>query len=218
VGSFAGGDRAEVPQKYPKAGNGRRPYALETMLRIHLMQNWFGYSDPAMEEALYEVAPLRRFAGLSLAHGSVSDETTILNFRRLLENNDLAPAILATINAHLGGKGLLLRQGTVVDVTIIHAPSSTKNKEKARDPEMHQTKKGKSMVFRYEGGDLVCLVEFVDGSTDLAKHRTRVPMSERITRTALQMTPKAPLPTMSGAVSTAFEHEISADPSSGSNA
>ena len=132
---------ALIEPKYPKAGNGRRPYALETMLRIHLMQNWFGYSDPAMEEALYEVAPLRRFAGLSLAHGSVPDETTILNFRRLLETNDLAPAILATVNAHLGDKGLFLRQGTVVDATIIHAPSSTKNKEKTRDPEMNQTKK-----------------------------------------------------------------------------
>ena len=139
---------ALIEPKYPKAGNGRRPYALETMLRIHLMQNWFGYSDPAMEEALYEVAPLRRFAGLSLAHGSVPDETTILNFRRLLETNDLAPAILATVNAHLGDKGLFLRQGTVVDATIIdiHAPSSTKNKEKTRDPEMHRRCIGRGRV------------------------------------------------------------------------
>lgn len=132
---------------YPKAGNGRRPYPLKTMLRIHLMQNWFGYSDPAMEEALYEVAPLRRFAGLSLTRGSVPDETTILNFRRLLEQHELAPKLLAAVNAHLSDKGLLLRQGTIVDATIIHAPPSTKNKDKARDPEMHQTKKGNQWFF-----------------------------------------------------------------------
>ena len=117
---------AVIEPVYPKAGNGRRPYALKTMLRIHLMQNWFGYSDPAMEEALYEVAPLRRFAGLSLTRGNVPDETTILNFRRLLETHDLALDILATVNAHLSDQGLLLRQGTIMDATIIHAPSSTK--------------------------------------------------------------------------------------------
>ena len=138
---------AVIEPAYPKAGNGRRPYPLKTMLRIHLMQNWFGYSDPAMEEALYEVAPLRRFADLSLTRGSVPDETTILNFRRLLETHDLAPAILATVNAHLSDKGLLLRQGTIVDATIIHAPSSTKNESKARDPEMHSTRKGNQWYF-----------------------------------------------------------------------
>jgi IS5 family transposase len=138
---------ALIEPVYPKAGNGRRPYALKTMLRIHLMQNWFGYSDPAMEEALYEVAPLRRFAGLSLTRGNVPDETTILNFRRLLETHDLAPAVLATVNAHLSDQGLLLRQGTIVDATIIHAPSSTKNESKARDPEMHSTRKGNQWYF-----------------------------------------------------------------------
>ena len=138
---------AVIEPAYPKAGNGRRPYPLKTMLRIHLMQNWFGYSDPAMEEALYEVAPLRCFADLSLTRGSVPDETTILNFRRLLETHDLAPAILATVNAHLSDKGLLLRQGTIVDATIIHAPSSTKNESKARDPEMHSTRKGNQWYF-----------------------------------------------------------------------
>ena len=138
---------ALIEPAYPKAGNGRRPYPLGTMLRIHLIQNWFGYSDPAMEEALYEVAPLRRFAGLSLTRGSVPDETTILNFRRLLETHALAPALLATVNAHLTDKGLLLRQGTIVDATIIHAPSSTKNKDKLRDPEMHQTRKGQQWFF-----------------------------------------------------------------------
>ena len=131
-----------IEPAYPKAGNGRRPYALKTMLRIHLLQNWFGYSDPAMEEALYEVAPLRRFAGLSLTRGSVPDETTILNFRRLLETHALAPKVLAAINTHLTDQGLLLRQGTIVDATIIHAAPSTKNDAKARDPQMHQTRKG----------------------------------------------------------------------------
>ena len=138
---------ALIEPHYPKAGNGRRPYPLKTMLRIHLLQNWFGYSDPAMEEALYEVAPLRRFAGLSLARGSVPDETTILNFRRLLETHQLAGGILTAVNTHLGEQGLLLRQGTIVDATIIHAPSSTKNKGKARDPDMHQTRKGQQWYF-----------------------------------------------------------------------
>ncbi len=136
-----------IEPAYPKAGNGRRPYALKTMLRIHLLQNWFGYSDPAMEEALYEVAPLRRFAGLSLTRGSVPDETTILNFRRLLETHALAPKVLAAINTHLTDQGLLLRQGTIVDATIIHAAPSTKNDAKARDPQMHQTRKGNQWYF-----------------------------------------------------------------------
>lgn len=138
---------ALIEPAYPKAGNGRRPYPLNTMLHVHLMQNWFGYSDPAMEEALYEVAPLRRFAGLSLSRGGVPDETTILNFRRLLETHALAPAVLTTVNAHLTDHGLLLKQGTIFDATIIHAPSSTKNQDKARDPEMHQTRKGNQWYF-----------------------------------------------------------------------
>lgn len=138
---------ALIEPVYPKAGKGRRPYAMDTMLRIHLMQNWFGYSDPAMEEALYEVAPLRRFAKLSLSRGSVPDETTILNFRWLLETHALAPALLAAVNTHLADKGLLPRQGTIVDATIIHAASLTKNKAKSRDPEMHQTRKGQQWYF-----------------------------------------------------------------------
>lgn len=138
---------ALVEPVYPKAGNGRRPYPMDTMLRIHLLQNWFGYSDPAMEEALYEVAPLRSFAGLSLSRGSVPDETTILNFRRMLETHALGPALLATVNAHLTDKGLLLRQGTIVDATIIHGAPSTKNKTKSRDPDMHQTRKGNQWYF-----------------------------------------------------------------------
>lgn len=132
---------------YPKAGHGRRPYPVATMLRVHLMQNWFGYSDPAMEEALYEVAPLHRFAGLSLTRGNIPDETTILNFRRLVETHGLAPKVLAAVNAHLSKHQLLLRTGTIVDATIIHAPSSTKNRDRARDADMHQTKKGNQYYF-----------------------------------------------------------------------
>ncbi|OKP64468.1 IS5 family transposase, partial [Pseudomonas fluorescens] len=125
---------------YPKGEGGRPAYPLMAMLRVHLLQNWFGYSDPAMEEALYETTILRQFAGLNLER--IPDETTILNFRRLLEKHELAAGILAVINGYLGDRGLSLRQGTIVDATLINAPSSTKNKDGKRDPEMHQTKKG----------------------------------------------------------------------------
>jgi IS5 family transposase len=115
------------------------------MLRVHLMQNWFALSDPAMEEALYEIASLRTFAELGLE--MIPDETTILNFRHLLEANDLAEDIFNQINAHLARKGLLLKRGSIVDATIIAAPSSTKNESGERDPEMHQTKKGNQWHF-----------------------------------------------------------------------
>jgi IS5 family transposase len=131
---------------YPVAGRGRRPYPLHAMLRVHLMQNWFALSDPAMEEALYEIASLRNFAGLSLGE-PIPDETTILNFRHLLEEHELAEDILKEVNAHLTRKGLLLKKGSIVDATIIPAPSSTKNAEGERDPEMHQTKKGNQWHF-----------------------------------------------------------------------
>ncbi len=137
---------ALIEPHYPKAGRGRRPYPLATMLRIHLLQNWFGYSDPSMEEALYEVAPLRQFARLSLLD-AIPDETTMLNFRHLLERHGLAAQMLQAVNGHLTERGLLLRQGTIVDATIIHAPSSTKNRDRTRDPEMHQTKKGNQWFF-----------------------------------------------------------------------
>ncbi|QLC74621.1 IS5 family transposase [Pseudomonas sp. LPB0260] len=136
---------ALIEPRYPKGEGGRPAYPLLAMLRIHLMQNWFGYSDPAMEEALYETTILRQFAGLSLER--IPDETTILNFRRLLEKHELAAGILAVINGYLGDRGLSLRQGTIVDATLIHAPSSTKNKDGKRDPEMHQTKKGNQYYF-----------------------------------------------------------------------
>jgi IS5 family transposase len=115
------------------------------MLRVHLMQNWFGYSDPAMEEGLYETTILCQFSGLSL--GRIPDETTLLNFCRLLEKHELATGILGVINGYLGDRGLSLRQGNIVDATLIHAPSSTKNKDGKRDPEMHQIKKGNHYYF-----------------------------------------------------------------------
>ena len=136
---------ALIEPHYPKGEGGRPAYPLMAMLRVHLMQNWFGYSDPAMEEALYETTILRQFAGLSLER--IPDETTILNFRRLLEKHELAAGILAVINGYLGDRGLSLRQGTIVDATLINAPSSTKNKDGGRDPEMHQTKKGNQYYF-----------------------------------------------------------------------
>jgi IS5 family transposase len=136
---------ALIDPHYPKGEGGRPAYPLMAMLRVHLMQNWFGYSDPAMEEALYETTILRQFAGLSLER--IPDETTILNFRRLLEKHELAAGILAVINGYLGDHGLSLRQGTIVDATLINAPSSTKNKDGKRDPEMHQTKKGNQYYF-----------------------------------------------------------------------
>jgi IS5 family transposase len=131
---------------YPASGRGRRPYPLHTMLRVHLMQNWFGLSDPAMEEALYEIGSMRAFGKLSLAR-SIPDETTILNFRRRIEENDLAEDILKLVNRHLTNKGLMLKRGTIVDATIISAPSSTKNANGERDPEMHQTRKGERWYF-----------------------------------------------------------------------
>ncbi|AGU49380.1 transposase, IS4 family [Variovorax paradoxus B4] len=134
-----------IEPHYPVAGRGRRPYPLQAMLRVHLMQNWFALSDPAMEEALYEIASLRTFAGLGLE--AIPDETTILNFRHLLEASDLAEDIFKQVNAHLARKGLLLKRGSIVDATIIAAPSSTKNSTGERDPEMHQTKKGNQWHF-----------------------------------------------------------------------
>jgi len=133
---------------YPKSGGrGRQPMSLLSMLRIHYMQQWYALSDPAMEDALYEIESMRRFAGLELGEDAIPDESTILNFRHFLEEHDLSAAMLSTINSHLKEQGLLMSKGTMVDATIIHAPSSTKNQDKARDPEMHQTKKGNQWYF-----------------------------------------------------------------------
>ena len=131
----------------PEGRRGRPPFAIEAMLRIHFMQQWFTLSDPAMEEALHDVPLFRDFAGLGGWNDRLPDESTILRFRHLLEEHKLAPDILKTINALLQAKGLLLRAGTVVDATLIAAPSSTKNEGKERDPEMHQSKKGNQWYF-----------------------------------------------------------------------
>nr|WP_234932825.1 IS5 family transposase [Aeromonas caviae] len=131
---------------YPKAGSGRRPYPLETMLRIHCMQHWYNLSDGAIEDALYEIASMRLFARLSL-DSALPDRTTIMNFRHLLEQHQLARQLFKTINRWLAEAGVMMTQGTLVDATIIEAPSSTKNKEQQRDPQMHQTKKGNQWHF-----------------------------------------------------------------------
>ena len=131
----------------PGAKGGRPPFAVETMLRIHFLQQWFNLSDPAMEEALYDMALFREFVGLDAGEDNLPDESTILRFRHLLEAHNLSSQILATVNATLAAKGLLLKSGTVVDATLIAAPSSTKNSSGERDPEMHQTKKGQQWYF-----------------------------------------------------------------------
>ena len=131
----------------PGAKGGRPPFAVEIMLRIHFVQQWFNLSDPAMEEALYDMALFREFVGLDAGEDNLPDESTILRFRHLLEAHNLSSQILATVNATLAAKGLLLKSGTVVDATLIAAPSSTKNSSGERDPEMHQTKKGNQWHF-----------------------------------------------------------------------
>ncbi len=126
----------------PGSKGGRPPFGVHTMLRIHFLQQWFNLSDPAMEEALYDTPMFREFAGLDMGEEHLPDESTILRFLHLLEAHQLGVQILATVNATLTAKGLLLKSGTVVDATLIAAPSSTKNSTGTRDPEMHQTKKG----------------------------------------------------------------------------
>jgi IS5 family transposase len=135
-----------VEPHYPKAKTGRPPFGIETMLRIHYLQQWFGLSDPAMEEALHDVPLYREFAKLG-SMARLPDETTILRFRHLLERHDLAVDMLRVVNDLLQYKGLMLRSGTAVDATLISAPSSTKNAEGERDPEMKQTRKGNNWYF-----------------------------------------------------------------------
>jgi transposase, IS5 family len=132
---------------YPKAGNGRRPIGLERMLRIHFLQHWFNLADEACEDALYDSQAFRAFVGIDLGRERAPDATTLLKFRRLLETHDLGEALFARVNAHLKHHGIKVGGGTIVDATIIAAPSSTKNKKKERDPEMHQTKKGNQWYF-----------------------------------------------------------------------
>ena len=140
---------ALIAPHYPKAGpkGGRPPMPLEMMLRVYFLQNWYALSDPMAEEMLYDSEAMRRFAGIELGDDRIPDETTILNFRHLLERHGLTVAIFTDVNAHLADKGIGLRSGTLVDATIIDAPSSTKNKAGARDPEMSSTKKGNDWYF-----------------------------------------------------------------------
>ncbi len=138
---------AAIEPFYPNATRGRRRIPLETLLRIHLLQHFFNYSDPAMEEALYEVPLYCQFVGLDLAVDTVPDETTICKFRHLLEAHHLADVFLAEINDELTHRNLLLKKGTVVDATLIAAPPSTKNQSRKRDPEMSSTKKGNQWYF-----------------------------------------------------------------------
>jgi IS5 family transposase len=136
-----------IKKYYPRDGNGRQPMPLERMLRLYFMQQWYGLSDPAMEDALYDIESMRRFADIDIEVDVIPDETTILNFRHLLERHNLTKQIFEKTQRYLSEKGLLLREGTIVDATIINAPSSTKNQDKTRDREMRQTKKGNQWYF-----------------------------------------------------------------------
>jgi IS5 family transposase len=136
-----------IRKYYPKAGNGRQPMPLERMLRIYFMQQWYGLSDPAMEDALYDSESMRRFADIDLEVDVIPDETTILHFRHLLERHNLTEKLFEGTKRYLTEKGLFVREGTIVDATIINAPSSTKNSEQTRDKEMKQTKKGNQWYF-----------------------------------------------------------------------
>jgi len=138
---------ALIEPHYPKAGQGTQPMPLERMLRIYFLQHWFNLSDPAMEDALYDSEAMRRFVRLELSADAVPDESTILRFRHLLERQQLTEAMFASVRTLLEDKRLLLKAGTIVDASIIEAPPSTKNAEKSRDPEMHQTKKGATWHF-----------------------------------------------------------------------
>jgi IS5 family transposase len=143
---------ALVEPFYPKPGNGRPPVGVERMLRIYFLQQWFNLSDPAVEEALYDSAAMRRFVGIDLGREPVPDETTVCRFRHLLEAHGLGRLLFDEVQRQLAAKGIAAKgikvaTGTIVDATIINAPASTKNADKARDPEMHQTKKGNQWYF-----------------------------------------------------------------------
>src|SRR5450755_3925614 len=138
---------ARLRPLYPNGERGRPPIGLERMLRIYFLQQWYGLADEALEDALYDSQALQGFARIDLSAEGVPDATTLLNFRHLLETHDLCKGLFTAINADLAARGLLLREGTLVDATLIAAPASTKNKEQQRDPEMHQTKKGNQWYF-----------------------------------------------------------------------
>ena len=138
----------KVEPHYPKGeGRGRPPVGVERMLRIYCLQQWFNLSDPAVEEALYDSNAMRRFVGIDLGREPAPDETTVCKFRHLIERHGPAEKMFESVNRYLGERGLRVSNGTIVDATIIQAPSSTKNRDKQRDPEMHQTKKGNQWYF-----------------------------------------------------------------------
>ena len=139
--------RSLVEPHYSKGETGRKPVGLDIMLRVYFLQQWFALSDPGVEDALYESAVMRRFAGVDLGRAPAPDETTILNFRHLLEEHELCGQMLDAVSHYLASRGIRITTGTIVDATLIHAPSSTKNRKQSRDPEMHQAKKGKNWYF-----------------------------------------------------------------------
>jgi transposase, IS5 family len=169
---------ARIEPYYPKAGNGRQPLGLEKMLRIYFVQQWFNLSDPAAEDAIYDSESMRRFAGVDLGDDVVPDETTILRFRHLLEKHGLTAGIFEEVQSLLEEKRLLLRSGTIVDATIIAAPSSTKNASTTRDPEMKQTRKGKTWHFGMKlhvGTDRRGMVHTVRATNASAADITQLP-------------------------------------------
>jgi IS5 family transposase len=142
---------ARIEPVYPKPGNGRPPIGVERMLRMYFLQHWFNLSDPAVEEALYDSPTMRVFVGIDLGREPVPDETTVCKFRHRLEEQGLGPALFEAVSQHLRAHGMTVSTGTIVDATIIAAPSSTKNATGTRDPEMHQTKKGQQWYFGMKG-------------------------------------------------------------------
>jgi IS5 family transposase len=142
---------ALIEPHYPKAGSGRPPIGVERMLRIYFLQQWFNLSDPGVEEALYDSAALRQFVGIDLGREPAPDETTVCKFRHLLEEHNVGGEMLEAVNLQLEKNGIRISSGTIVDATILHAPSSTKNRDQQRDPEMHQTRKGKDWYFGMKG-------------------------------------------------------------------
>ena len=167
-----------IEPHYPKAGNGRQPLGLEKMLRIYFLQQWFNLADPQAEDAIYDSESMRRFARVELGDDVVPDETTILRFRHLLEQHGLTCAIFEAIGGLLEARGLLLRAGTIVDATIIAAPSSTKNASATRDPEMKQTRKGRNWHFGMKlhiGADTRGLVHTVRATDAAVADITQLP-------------------------------------------
>ena len=163
-----------IVRKYPKPGQGRRPIPAATMLRIYFMQQWYGLSDPAMEDSLYDVVSMRRFAGVGLE--SIPAETTICKFRHFLERHGLTEVLFERTGQYLSARGLILREGTIVDATIVAAPPSTKNRDQARDPEMGSTKKGTTWHFglkAHVGSDTQGRVHSV-GVTSASVHDSQI--------------------------------------------